>query len=49
LSYAIPAIWLSTQPWFRIEHVWYLSIVTATLQMILSFTLLRREMARRLG
>jgi putative MATE family efflux protein len=49
LTYAIPAIWLSMQPWFRIEHVWYLSLVTATLQMILSFALLRRELARRLG
>src|SRR5262249_231180 len=47
-TYAVPAIWLSTRPGFRIEHVWYLSIVTTTLQAALSLWLLRREFGKRL-
>ena len=43
VTYAVPIIWLSTRPGFRIEHVWYLSIATTTLQAGLSLWLLRRE------
>jgi len=48
LTYSVPAIWLSTRPGFRIEHVWYLSIATTTLQAGLSLWLLRREFSKRL-
>lgn len=48
LTYAVPAIWLSTLPGFAIEHVWYLSIATTTLQAALSLWLLRREFRSRL-
>ena len=47
LTYSLPAIWLSTQPGFRIEHVWYLSIATATLQAGMNLLLLRREFRKR--
>ena len=47
--YAVPAIWLSTRPGFAIEHVWYLSIATTTLQAGLSLWLLRREFRKRLA
>src|SRR6185312_11005719 len=47
-TYAIPVIWLSTRPGFRIEHVWYMSIATTTLQACLSLSLLRREFRKRL-
>ncbi|GIQ78025.1 MATE family efflux transporter [Bradyrhizobium sp. RD5-C2] len=47
-TYAVPVIWLSRQPGFRIEHVWYLSIATTTLQAGLSLWLLRREFSKRL-
>jgi len=43
ITYAVPVIWLSTRPGFAIEHVWYLSIATTTLQAGLAFWLLRRE------
>lgn len=46
--FAIPALWLSTQPRFRIEQVWYLSIASVTLQAILSLWLLHMEFKRRL-
>ena len=48
VTYALPVIWLSTRPGFRIEHVWYLSIATTTLQAGLSLWLLRREFRKRL-
>ncbi|MGQ0682895.1 MATE family efflux transporter [Bradyrhizobium sp.] len=49
LTYAVPVIWLSTRPGFAIEHVWYLSIVTTTLQAALALWLLRREFRKRLA
>ncbi|QPF83304.1 MATE family efflux transporter [Bradyrhizobium genosp. L] len=48
LTYAVPVIWLSTRPGFRIEYVWYMSIATTTLQAALSLWLLRREFGKRL-
>ncbi|OAF11033.1 MATE family efflux transporter [Bradyrhizobium centrolobii] len=47
-TYALPAIWLSTRPGFRMEHVWYLSIAATTLQAAMSLWLLRREFGKRL-
>lgn len=47
LTYSLPSIWLSTWPGFRMEHVWYLSIATTTLQAALSLWLLRREFRKR--
>jgi putative MATE family efflux protein len=48
LSFAIPAIYMSSQPGFQIHYLWYLSVATVTLQAIVSFLLLRREFRRRL-
>jgi len=48
VTFAVPAIWLSTQPGFKIEYVWYLSIATVTLQAAISLWLLRLEFGRRL-
>ena len=48
LAFAIPVIWVSTLPDFRIEHVWYLSIASATVQALVSLWLLRVEFNRRL-
>ena len=48
LTYAIPVLWLSVRPGFRIEHVWYLSIATTNLQALLSLWLLRFEFRKRL-
>ncbi len=49
LTFAIPAIWLSSQPWLEIHHVWYASVASVTLQAAVSLWLLRREFALRLG
>ncbi|MBR0822614.1 MATE family efflux transporter [Bradyrhizobium liaoningense] len=48
LTYSLPSIWLSTWPGFRMEHVWYLSIATTTLQAGMSLWLLHREFSKRL-
>jgi putative MATE family efflux protein len=48
IVFAVPAIWLSTRPDFKIEQVWYLSIGSATLQALVSLTLLRMEFGKRL-
>lgn len=49
ITFAIPAVWLSTRPGFQIRHVWILSVATVTLQLAISLLLLRREFRRKLG
>jgi Na+-driven multidrug efflux pump len=46
--FTAPAIWLSTLPGFRIEHIWYLSIAATTFQVGVSLFLLRIEYQKRL-
>jgi putative MATE family efflux protein len=48
VTYAVPALWLSNQPYFRIEYVCYLSIAAVTLQAIISLSLLQMEFRKRL-
>jgi putative MATE family efflux protein len=48
LTFAIPAMWMSRQPGFRIEHMWYLSVATQTLQALLSLWLVRVQFRRKL-
>jgi putative MATE family efflux protein len=48
ITYVIPTLWLSAQTGFRVEQIWYLSIVTTTMQACLSLWLLRRELRKRL-
>ncbi len=49
ITYAVPAIWLSTRPDFILEQVWYLNVATVVLQVIISLVLLRREMRGKLA
>ena len=46
---AIPVFVLSTFPGFRLSWVWYLTVVSVTLQLALSLWLLRRELSARLA
>ncbi len=48
VTYVGPAFWLARRPDFQIEHVWYLSVTTVALQMVISLLLLRGQLARRL-
>ncbi|MET3840139.1 MATE family efflux transporter [Bradyrhizobium sp. OAE829] len=49
ISYALPVLWLSARPGFRIEYVWYLSNLSTTLQAALSLWLLHLEFRKRLA
>lgn len=48
-TYALPVIWFSRQPFFRLEYVWYWSIVTTCVQAMTSMVLLRQQFLVRLG
>jgi MATE family, multidrug efflux pump len=48
LTFVVPAFWLAGRSGFRIEHVWYLSVATVTLQCGLSLTLVAWQLRRRL-
>lgn len=47
--FAIPSIWISQQSYFRIEHIWYLSIATVVLQAAISLLLVKLEMNKKLA
>jgi putative MATE family efflux protein len=49
IVYAIPVIWLSTRSFFRIEYVWYWSLVATGMQATMSLLLLRTQFRTRLG
>jgi putative MATE family efflux protein len=44
-----PALWLSTRTGFELRQLWYLSVFSMSLQAVVSYVLLRREFARKLG
>lgn len=46
-SFALPALWLSRQPGFALEQVWYLSVATMAVQAVTSLGLLRWQLRRR--
>ncbi len=48
LIFAAPAAFLSRQPGFSIQEVWYLSVVTVAAQAVINLVLLRREFKRKL-
>ncbi|MEO7521833.1 MAG: MATE family efflux transporter, partial [Gemmatimonas sp.] len=46
VTFALPALWLSTRPGFSLHQVWLLSVVTTAAQAVLSVLLLRRQLHR---
>lgn len=46
--FAIPAIWLSHQPYFQMRHLWYVSLASIFIQLFLLLWVLQRQFARRL-
>jgi Na+-driven multidrug efflux pump len=48
LTFALPAIWLSNQTWFELEHLWYVSVTTVFLQATASWWMLSIELRRKL-
>jgi putative MATE family efflux protein len=47
--FIVPALWLSTQQDFELEHLWYVSVASMFLQAGFSYLLLRREFTRKLS
>jgi putative MATE family efflux protein len=48
VTFAIPAVWLSDQPWFELHHLWYTSMATVTLQAGAIWWMLAAEMREKL-
>ena len=48
LLFSIPATAISRHPHFQMRHLWYLSVATVSLQMIVNLALLEREFRRKL-
>lgn len=48
VTFALPAFWLSLQPDFRIETLWYVSVASVAIQAAISLLLISREFRRRL-
>ena len=42
------AIWVSKQPGFHLEQLWYVSVATVWMQAVVSYLLLRHQFNRRL-
>ena len=49
LTFVIPIIWLSYQPYFTIDHVWLLSVVSVVAQCVIAMWLLGRTFKRKLA
>jgi putative MATE family efflux protein len=49
ITYSVPVIWMTTQPWFSLNHIWFLSVATVVLQTIVSFVLVQKQMRVRLN
>ena len=48
-TFAMPALWMSSQPWFTPRHLWWLSVATVSGQALVCLWLVRRELAQRLA
>jgi Na+-driven multidrug efflux pump len=49
ITYVIPALWLGSHGPFELRHLWYLSVITVTIQAVLSLILLQQQFRHRLG
>jgi len=49
ILFVLPALWLSTQPGLQPAHVWYLSVASNAVQVVISLLLVQREFRLRLG
>jgi Na+-driven multidrug efflux pump len=49
ISFAVPAWWMHNRPGFQLQHLWYLSIATVTLQAFVSVSLLHRAWMKKVA
>ena len=49
ITFVVPVLWMSAQPWFTLHHVWLLSVASVTAQCAIVIWLLLRTFKRKLG
>ena len=49
VTFALPAVWLSTQSWFELHHLWYTSVATVAIQAAVSWWFLAKELDAKLA
>ena len=49
VTFAIPAVWLSSQSWFELHHLWYVSVATVALQAGVAWAMLSVELDHKLA
>lgn len=49
MTFAGPAVWLSQQPWARLEHMWWLSVTSVLLHALVVLWLLRNQLRAKLS
>lgn len=48
LTYVVPAVWLSYQPWVSLHDFWYLAVASIAVQALFSYALLRHQLHSKL-
>jgi putative MATE family efflux protein len=48
VTFVVPVLWMSTQPWFTLQHVWLLSVSSVIAQSAIVIWLLFRTFKRKL-
>jgi putative MATE family efflux protein len=48
VTYVGPALWLGAHGHFELRHLWYLSVITVSLQAVIALTLLQQQFRQRL-
>ena len=48
VTYVVPAIWLGLHGNFELQHLWYLSVITVSLQAVIALALLQQQFRQRL-
>jgi Na+-driven multidrug efflux pump len=49
ITFIVPVLWASTQPWFTLHDVWLLSVASVVAQCVLAMWLLFATFKRKLG
>jgi putative MATE family efflux protein len=48
VTYVVPTIWLGLHGNFELQHLWYLSVITVSLQAVIALALLQQQFRQRL-
>lgn len=49
ITFAGPAIWMSTQPWARLEHIWIASAISVAIHCLITLVFLMRQLRLKLA